>query len=138
MQLACQIMADAILLLHALFAVFVVAGQVLILLGAYQGWLWIRNRRFRLFHLCAIAIVVLQSWASVICPLTILEGRLRAQAGQQPYEGTFMQFWIARLLYYEAPAWIFIMVYTLFGCLVVFAWFRYPPQKKSDAIQRGI
>ncbi len=126
-----QILADAILLVHLLFAVFVVFGQVLILLGAYQGWLWIRNRRFRIFHLCAIAVVVLQSWFSVICPLTILEGRLRAQAGQEHYVGTFMQFWLKRLLYYEAPGWVFITVYTLFGLLVVFTWFRFPPQKKS-------
>jgi hypothetical protein len=131
MQCAYQILADAILLLHALFASFVVAGQGLILLGAYQGWPWIRNRWFRISHLCAIGIVVLQSWASVICPLTTIERRLRVQAGQQSYEGTFMQFWLERLLYYEAPWWVFVTVYTVFGCLVVFTWFRFPPERKS-------
>jgi hypothetical protein len=129
MQLAYQILADAILLLHALFALFVVCGQVLITLGAYRGWVWIRNRCFRICHLLAIAIVVLQSWASVICPLTILEGRLRAQAGQQHYEATFVQFWLERLLYYEAPMWVFVAVYTLFGLIVALTWFRFPPQK---------
>jgi len=131
MQFVYQIMADGILLLHVLFAVFVVAGQVLIVLGAYRGWLWIRNRSFRVSHLCAIAIVVVQSWVSVICPLTILEGRLRVQAGQQPYEGTFIQFWLQRLLYYEAPMWVFITVYTLFCLIVALTWFRFPPQKKT-------
>jgi len=128
MQVIYQVMADGILLLHALFAVFVVGGQALIVLGAYLGWLWIRNRWFRIFHLCAIIIVVLQSWVSVICPLTVLEGRLRAQAGQEHYEGTFMQFWLQRFLYYEAPMWVFITVYTLFGLLVVVTWFRFPPR----------
>ena len=130
MQLAYQILADGILLLHALFAAFVVVGQALIVWGAYRKWSWIRNRRFRICHLLAIAIVVLQSWASVICPLTILEGRLRAMAGQQAYEGTFMQFWLQRLLYYEAPWWVFVTVYTLFGLIVVLTWLRFPPQKK--------
>ena len=55
-----QIMADGVLLLHVLFVVFVLAGQLLIVLGAYQGWPWIRNLRFRIFHLGAIAIVVTQ------------------------------------------------------------------------------
>ena len=132
MQLAYQVLADGILLLHALFAVFVVAGQVLIVVGACRGWQWIRNRWFRTFHLCAIAVVVLQSWASVICPLTILEGRLRVQASQETYEGTFVQFWLQRLLYYEAPMWVFIVVYTLFGLVVVFTWFRFPPSKKKS------
>jgi hypothetical protein len=137
MQFAYQIMADVILLLHVLFALFVVGGQLLIVLGAYQGWFWIRNWWFRISHLCAIAIVVLQSWVSLICPLTIIEMRLRAQVGQEHYEGTFMQFWLQRFLYYEAPAWIFITVYTLFGVLVVFTLFCFQPKKKPGSIQRG-
>jgi len=137
MQLVYQIMADGILFLHVLFALFVVGGQLLIVLGAYQGWFWIRNWWFRIAHLCAIAIVVAQSWVSLICPLTILEGRLRVQAGQQHYQETFMQFWLQRFLYYEAPVWVFIAVYTLFGLLVVITWFRFPPQKKSGSIRRG-
>jgi hypothetical protein len=86
-----QILADGILLLHVLFVVFVFVGQLLIVAGAYQGWAWIRNRWFRICHLDTIAIVVTQSWFSLICPLTILEMRLRAQAGQEQYEGSFIQ-----------------------------------------------
>jgi len=126
-----QILADGVLLLHVLFVEFVLAGQLLIVLGAYQGWAWIRNRWFRIFHLGAIAIVVTQSWVILICPLTALEMRLRALAGQEQYEGSFIQFWLERLLYYEAPAWVFIAVYTVFGLFVVMTWFRFPPQKKS-------
>jgi hypothetical protein len=126
-----QILADGVLLLHVLFAGFVLAGQLLIVLGAYRGWVWIRNRGFRIFHLGAIAIVVTQSWISLICPLTALEMRLRVLAGQEQYEGSFIQFWLERLLYYEAPAWVFISVYTVFGLFVVMTWFCFPPQKKS-------
>jgi hypothetical protein len=127
-----QILADGVLLLHVLFVGFVLAGQLLIVLGAYRGWVWIRNRGFRIFHLGAIAIVVTQSWISLICPLTAFEMRLRALAGQEQYEGSFIQFWLERLLYYEAPAWVFISVYTVFGLFVVMTWFCFPPQKKSE------
>ena len=123
-----QIMADGVLLLHVLFVVFVLTGQLLIVLGAYRGWSWIRNWWFRIFHLGAIAIVVTQSWVSLICPLTTLEMRLRAQAGQEQYEESFIQFWLGRFLYYEAPAWLFIAVYTVFGLFVVITWFRFPPK----------
>jgi hypothetical protein len=132
-----QIMADGVLLLHVLFVVFVLTGQLLIVLGAYRGWFWIRNWCFRIYHLGAIAIVVAQSWVSLICPLTTLEMRLRAQAGQEQYEGSFIQFWLERLLYYEAPVWVFITAYTVFGLFVVITWFCFPPQKTSGIIRRG-
>jgi hypothetical protein len=132
-----QILADGILLLHVLFVVFVFVGQLLIVVGAYQGWAWIRNRWFRICHLGTIAIVVTQSWFSLICPLTILETRLRAQAGQEQYEGSFIQYWLERLLYYEAPAWVFIAVYTVFGLFVVITWFCFPPKKTPGIIRRG-
>ena len=132
-----QILADGVLLLHVLFVGFVLAGQLLIVLGAYRGWVWIRNRGFRIFHLGAIAIVVTQSWISLICPLTVLEMRLMALAGQEQYEGSFIQFWLERLLYYEAPAWVFIVTYTVFSLFVVITWFCFPPQKTSDIIRRG-
>jgi len=130
-------MADGVLLLHVLFIVFVLAGQFLILLGAYWGWSWIRNWWFRIFHLGAIGIVVTRAWLSLICPLTILEMRLRAQAGQEQYEGSFIQFWLECLLYYEATAGIFIALYTVFGLFVVITWFRFPPQKTSGIVRRG-
>ena len=73
--------ADAVLLLHVLFVVFVVVGLVLILAGKLLSWAWVQNWWFRVMHLAAIGIVVLQSWIGVICPLTKLEMYLRGKAG---------------------------------------------------------
>lgn len=126
-----QILADVVLLLHVLFVVFVVAGQLLIVAGGYRGWAWIRNWWFRASHIGVIFIVVVQSWVGVICPLTTLEMRLRIHAGQEPYEVSFIQFWLKRLLYYDAPTWVFITAYTVFGFFVVITWFRLPPQKTT-------
>ena len=80
-QSALKAAADLTLLAHAAFIVFVVAGQGLILAGWMLGWRWPRNRTFRLIHVGAIALVVLESWFGVMCPLTWLEFRLRAAAG---------------------------------------------------------
>lgn len=132
-----QIMADGMLLLHVLFVVFIVVGQLSIVVGGCWRWSWVRNWWFRVLHLGAIAIVVAQSWIGLICPLTSLEMRLREQAGQEQYEGSFIQFWLERLLYYEAPAWVFIAIYTLFGLIVVITWLRIPPQKTSSIVRRG-
>ncbi len=122
------IAADAVLLLHFGFVVFVVLGLLLILSGGLRGWRWVRNPWFRLAHLCAIAVVVLQSWLSVICPLTTLEMALRQRAGDATYPGSFIGHWLETLLYYRAPAWVFIVIYTLFGALVLASWLWVRPR----------
>ncbi|GAA3965191.1 DUF2784 domain-containing protein [Allohahella marinimesophila] len=127
--------ADAMLLLHVLFVAFVVIGLVLIFIGKFMSWPWVRNLWFRGAHLAGIGIVVIQAWLGVICPLTVWEMQLRAKAGEYSYEGSFIAHWLSELLYYQAPAWVFIACYTIFGVLVVLSWWLVPPRKRSDAPQ---
>jgi len=122
--------ADALLFSHVMFVAFVVFGLLLILIGKVMDWLWVRNLWFRLAHLAAIAVVVLQSWAGVICPLTTWEMALRERAGGATYPGSFVSHWLEVLLYYRAPAWVFAVCYTVFGALVVASWFWVPPRRK--------
>ena len=119
--------ADAVLLLHVLFVAFVVVGQLLILAGGLLSWDWVRNWWFRVIHLGAIGVVVLQAWLGVICPLTRLEMYLRDKADDTTYAGSFVSHWLEAILYYRAPAWVFAMVYTLFAIVVVLGWVRVRP-----------
>ena len=123
------IAADAILLLHVLFVGFVVIGLALIFIGKWRDWHWVHRFWFRIAHLAAIGFVVLQSWLGAICPLTIWEMNLRELAGDAVYEGAFIAHWLQALLYYEAPLWVFTLVYTLFGALVVASWFWVRPRR---------
>ena len=122
-------LADTILLLHSSFVVFVVVGLALILLGGWLGWNWVRNPWFRIAHLVSIGIVVAQAWLGVICPLTILEMYFRKKAGDNTYSGSFIAYWLDKLLYYEAPFWVFVVVYTVFGFIVVMSWLWVRPNK---------
>jgi len=126
-------LADAVLVLHALFVAFVVLGLLLVVVGGVLRWNWIRNPWFRLVHLTGIAVVVAQAWLGAVCPLTTLEMWLRQRAGAATYEGGFIQHWLWRLLYYSAPEWVFIAAYSLFGLLVLVAWYRFPPVRGSGA-----
>lgn len=128
--------ADAILLLHVLFVVFIVLGLLLIFAGKVLAWHWVRNPWFRLLHLIAIAVVVIQSWLLIICPLTTFEMALRERAGDAGYSGTFISHWLETLLYYRAPPWVFIVCYTLFGGLVVLSWFYVRPRRFLKAEDR--
>ena len=123
--------ADLILFIHVLFVAFVVFGLVCILIGKPLHWGWVRNRWFRIAHLIAIGVVVLQSWLGMICPLTIWEMALREKAGDATYAGSFIAHWLDAILYYQAPPWVFMVAYTMFGLLVVVSWFWVPPKKKT-------
>jgi len=120
--------ADAILLIHVLFVAFIVAGLVLIFAGKALSWFWVRNPWFRILHLAAIGIVAAQSWFGVICPLTVWEMALRSRAGDTVYSGTFISYWLQRLLYYQAPEWVFVVAYTAMGLVVVASWIWVRPR----------
>ena len=132
-----QALANAVLLLHFAVVVFVVLSLPAILVGNWRGWAWVNNRWFRSAHLLAIAVVVLQAWLGQYCALTELESWLRLQAGEVGYGRGFVEYWVQRVLYYQAPLWVFTVVYTAFGGLVAWAWVRYPPARlhaqRSDA-----
>jgi len=120
--------ADLILVMHVAFVVFVVVGLLLICIGGPMQWRFVRNPWFRLTHLAAIAVVVLQVWLGSICPLTTWEMALRAKAGGATYDGAFIAHWLQGLLYYDAPAWVFTAVYSAFGLVVVASWWLVRPR----------
>jgi hypothetical protein len=84
-----RMLADLVVWLHFAFIVFVVAG----------GWLALRWPRLVWLHLPAVAwgvIVELMGW---YCPLTPLENRFRALAGEAVYAGDFAGNYLLPLIY---------------------------------------
>jgi hypothetical protein len=83
------IAADALVALHFAFVVFVIAGGLLAL-----RWRWAP-----VLHLPAAAWGVWIEWSGGLCPLTPLENRLRAAAGEATYPGDFLGHYLLALLY---------------------------------------
>jgi hypothetical protein len=81
--------ADLIVLLHFAFVVFVVLGGLLALRWPRVVWL----------HVPAVIWGALVEFTGWICPLTPLENRLRAAAGESGYEGDFIAHYILPALY---------------------------------------
>lgn len=123
-----SLLADLVLILHAAFIGFVVIGLILILLGGTMRWRWVRNRWFRFAHLAGIGLVVVQAWFGIMCPLTTLENHLRHKAGQPVYELGFIADHVHRLIFFEAPGWVFSLCYTVFGLLVLAGLWLVPPK----------
>ena len=84
-----RFLADAVVLLHTAFVVFVVCGGLLVL--------W---RRWMAFvHLPAAVWGVYIEFSGRICPLTPLENHLRAMAGDAGYSGDFVDRYLMPVLY---------------------------------------
>ncbi len=128
--------ADLVLVLHAAFVLFVVGGQVLTLVGWARNWRWTRAPVFRLAQLAAVGLVVLEAWWAVACPLTVLEDRLRTQAGETPYATSFIGHWLQRILFYSAPEWVFVLIYSAFGLAVLLTFVFYPPRRPLFYMRR--
>ncbi len=123
-----RLLADLVLILHVSYVVFVVFGLLAIFCGGVCGWKWIRNPWFRSAHLGAIALVVIQAWLGIICPLTVLENHLREKGGGHTYGGGFIAHWLHKVLFFQAAPWVFGLCYTLFGMAVLFSWIKYRPR----------
>ncbi len=85
------ILADAVLVLHFAFVLFVVFGGLLVLKWRAVVWL----------HIPAAAWGVAIEFGGWICPLTPLENRLREWAGEAPYTGDFVARYLMPVLYPE-------------------------------------
>ena len=119
-------LADAIVVVHLLIVMFVVTGVPLIYLGAARHWACVRSWRWRLLHLGAIVVIAAESLFGIVCPLTVWEDRLR---GEQVSTG-FIERWVDRILFYDAPTWVFAAAYVAFAVLVVITWVAVPPTKR--------
>jgi hypothetical protein len=105
----------------------VVTGVPLVYLGAARHWAWVRSWRWRLLHLLAIAVIAGESLFGIDCPLTVWEDRLR---GEQISTG-FIERWVDRILFYDAPSWVFTAAYLGFAALVVITWVAVPPTRAA-------
>jgi hypothetical protein len=84
-----QIAADFLVLLHFLFILFVVFGGLLLFKWKWIAWL----------HVPAAVWGALIEFIGWICPLTPLENKLRLAAGGEPYSVSFIEQYIAPLVY---------------------------------------
>jgi hypothetical protein len=131
-------LANAVLALHVAIVVFVVGGLVAVIAGNLARWRWVNRLWFRLAHAAAIAVVAAEAWLGLTCPLTTLEMWLRERAGAPTYGGGFVEHWLHRLLYWDAPAWVFVLLYTVFAVAVAATWWYFPPTRaRPDAGARG-
>ena len=110
-----RLLADLVVLTHASFVAFVVFGGLLAL--------W--KPRAVPWHLIALAwgaAVVGFGW---ICPLTPLENTLRQLAGQEGYQGGFIEHYLMQIIYppgLTREVQVFLATGLIVGNAIVYGW----------------
>ena len=123
----CPMLADAVVVVHFSIVLFVVTGVPLVYLGVALRWTWVRSWHWRVVHLGAVLFIAAESLLGIACPLTVWEDALR---GRRPSAGGFIERWIDRLLFYDAPPWVFTVAYVAFAALVLVTWVAVPPTRQ--------
>ncbi len=100
---------------------------MLVWLGAALRWRWVRNPWFRYAHLGAIVFVAAEAVLGYACPLTLWEDLLRGGARPESFVGR----WVYRLLYYQAPEWLFTALYVSWGLATLLTLRLVPPRRRA-------
>jgi Protein of Unknown function (DUF2784) len=116
--------ALSILLLHVAVIAFNIAGCVLIPIGAWRRWRWVRGFWWRLAHLSSLAVVALQALLGRACFLTIWQSDLSGASRVQP----LIAGWIDRLIYWTLPPWVFVLAYVVVFLYVIALWIFVQPR----------
>lgn len=107
--------ADLLVAVHLAFILFVILGGLLVLRWRWIAWL----------HLPAAAWGAAIEFFGWICPLTPLENRLRAAAGQVGYTHGFIEEYLEPIVYpagltADIQIWLGVGVIAING--LIYAW----------------
>ena len=127
-------LADIIVVIHLSYACFVLFGLLAIIIGVSCGWIWVKNFTFRVIHLVCTVFVPLETIIRIACPLTTLENFFLRASGAEGYSRSFIGNFINKILFYEAPEWIFAMIYVALAILVVVYFILFPPVRSVSKL----
>ena len=121
-------LADLVLILHFFIVIFITVGFVLIPIGYFYNWIWIKGYKLRLIHCGLMFLVTFETLLGVTCPLTSIENKLRGISNNK----SFISFWIEKIIYWDFPTIFFIFLYSIFLGWTLLMWKIYPPQLTNN------
>ncbi len=101
-----RLLADAIIIIHLIFILFVILG----------GLLALRNKRWSIVHLPAVIWAAAIEFKGWICPLTPFENWFREKGGNAIYQGDFIEHYLLPIIY---PADLTRGLQIFFGLSVI-------------------
>ena len=126
-----SLLADIVLILHFFIVIFITIGFVLIPIGYFNNWAWIKSYKLRLVHCSLMFLVTLETLLGITCPLTSIENNLRAISSNK----SFISFWIEKIIYWDFPTIFFIFLYFIFLGWTLLMWKIYPPKLTNNYLK---
>lgn len=126
-------LARAILYFHVLVITFNLFGLLVIPVGAWRGWAFVRVFWWRALHLAILGIVAVQALFDRICFLTLWQSELLEAAGETASHASLIQRWLSRIIFWPLPLWAFAVLYVLIWIYVLSLWWLVPPRSHWKA-----
>ena len=129
-------LANAVLAVHLGIILFNVLGLVVIPIGGWLDWSFVRRPWWRLLHLASWTIVALQALVGRACFLTIWQDDL---LGADTESMPLVMRWVDRIVYWPLPLWLFAALYVAAFVAVLAMLWLVPPRwssiRKRNAVQ---
>ena len=132
-----QLLAEAVLAVHVGIILFNVFGLVVIPLGGWLGWRFVRILWWRALHVAILALVALQAVLGEACFLTFWQADLLRTAGAAVSSEPLIARVVNRLIYWPLPLWVFALLYVAVCAYVLALWFLVPPRLRQIDSGRG-
>src|SRR5579859_5337740 len=125
-------LASVILWIHVGIILFNVLGLLVIPIGAWRGWAFVRIFWWRALHVAVLAIVALQGVFQKLCFLTVWQDVLLARAGQAVSDQPLIERWVISLIFWPLPIWVFTLIYIAAWIATLVLWRLVPPRRRAE------
>jgi hypothetical protein len=134
-------LAELVLALHLAVILFNVGGLIVIPLGAWRNWRFVRGFWWRALHLLSLAAVALQAIFGQACFLTIWQAELAELGGASGSKAPLIARIVDRLIFWPLPLWAFAALYVAVWLYVLLLWWKVPPRlprlRQIDSGRKG-
>jgi len=122
-------LAQSVLTIHALVALFVVFGMIAIPLGARLRWPFVYSIWWRSAHLGIVILIALQKVLGQTCFLSVWEFDLLDRAGRSVEHMPAAQSLLTRIIHWDMPLAFFTALYLAVFVYTLLLWYVVPPRR---------
>lgn len=129
-----SLLARVVLALHVGVILFNVGALVVISLGAWRGWRFVRIWWWRALHLAMLALVAVQALLARACFLTLWQSALQQRAGESASSAPLIARWVHDLIFWPLPLWFFAVLYVVVCLYALLLWRLVPPRLSAAQV----
>ena len=124
-------LALAVLAAHVAVIAFNIFGLVVVPLGAWRGWEFVRGFAWRAVHLVLLFVVALQALFGRACFLTLWQAALEQDSGQAASREPLIARWVDSVIFWNLPIAFFAALYVAVLIYALALWRWVPPARRT-------